>query len=309
MLLRRGRNHDPLCGIKAGSCAVIKPDWIAVDWGTSNLRAWAMGPAGVLAEVAARLDTRLLTPAEFEPALVRLVGGWLRQTATPVICSGASWVMGAYRAVPCAPVDQTIALPSDDPRLRLGLVSGLKQSAPADVMQGEETQVAGALTLLRDFDGILCLPGSQSKWVHVSAGEVVSFQSFLTGDLFALLTRHLHLPQQTDLRDHDAAFDAALSQALSRPEKFAARLVSLRAEALLENLSPEVAVARLSGLLIGIELAAAKPYWLGQRVVLIGAPKLCTLYDRGLKAQGLQPESLDATACILSGLALAQGLL
>ena len=60
--------------------------------------------------------------------------------------------------------------------------------------------------------------------------------------------------------------------------------------------------ARLSGLLIGIELAGAKPYWLGQSVKLIGADKLSALYARALALQGLQAESLDATACTLAGL-------
>ena len=205
--------------------------------------------------------------------------------------------------------------PADFEPALLGLLApwlgagSMKQTAPADVMRGEETQIAGALTLLRDFDGILCLPGTHSKWVHVSAGEVVSFQSFMTGEIFALLRQHSVLRHGIAEGWDDAAFDAALSQALSRPEKIAARLFSLRAEALLENLSPELAFARLSGLLIGIELAAAIPYWLGQRVVLIGAPQLCSPYARALAAQGLQPETLDATACTLSGLALARGLL
>ena len=54
-------------------------------------------------------------------------------------------------------------------------------------MRGEETQIAGALALLPDFDGVFCLPGTHSKWAHVSAGEVVSFQTYMTGELFALL--------------------------------------------------------------------------------------------------------------------------
>ena len=294
----------------------MKPDWIAVDWGTSNLRAWAMGPDGVQAEASAALGMGQLAPADFEPALLGLIAPWLGAGSMPVIACGMvgarqGWLEAPYRAVPCAPVaeGQLIAVPTQDPRLRVRLVSGLKQTAPADVMRGEETQIAGALTLLRDFDGILCLPGTHSKWVHVSAGEVVSFQSFMTGEIFALLRQHSVLRHGIAEGWDDAAFDAALSQALSRPEKIAARLFSLRAEALLENLSPELAFARLSGLLIGIELAAAKPYWLGQRVVLIGASQLCSPYARALAAQGLQPETLDATACTLSGLALARGLL
>jgi 2-dehydro-3-deoxygalactonokinase len=83
----------------------------------------------------------------------------------------------------------------------------------------------------------------------------------------------------------------------------------LRAEGLLNGLSPVAARSRLSGLMIGLELAAAKPYWLGQRIALIGAEALSTRYASALTAQGAVSESLDATACTLAGLAAARGVL
>jgi 2-dehydro-3-deoxygalactonokinase len=88
-----------------------------------------------------------------------------------------------------------------------------------------------------------------------------------------------------------------------RPERLGARLFSLRAEGLIAGLSPQAARARLSGLLIGTELAAAKPYWLGQRVTLIGAEKLSAAYARALSAQGVDAQRLSATECTLAGLA------
>ena len=125
----------------------------------------------------------------------------------------------------------------------------------------------------------------------------------MTGEIFALLStqsvlRHSLTAEGWD----DTAFDAGLSDALSRPDRIAARLFSLRAEGLLHGMTAAEARARLSGLLIGIELAGAKPYWLGQSVKLIGASKLSSLYARALSLQGLQAESLDATACTLAGL-------
>ena len=71
---------------------------------------------------------------------------------------------------------------------------------------------------------------------------------------------------------------------------------------LLHGLSGPQARSRLSGLLIGIELAGAKPYWLGQRVKLIGAEPLAASYARALQTQGLKTDRLDATACTLAGL-------
>lgn len=295
----------------------IIPDWIAVDWGTSNLRAWAMGPDGVLAEAASDEGMGKLTRDQFEGALLRLISDWLGSGKTRVIACGMvgarqGWHEAKYRAVPCTPVaaGELTPVTTADPRLDVAIVAGLSQSKPADVMRGEETQIAGALALLPEFDGVFCLPGTHSKWVHVSAGEVVSFQTFMTGEMFALLStqsvlRHGMASGGWD----DAAFDEGLSEAISRPEKIAARLFTLRAEGLLAGLSADAARARLSGLLIGIELAAAKPYWLGQEVVLVGTEALTASYARALATQGLSARKLDATACTLSGLASARGLL
>ena len=252
--------------------------WIAVDWGTSNLRAWAMGPAGPLAQATSDEGMGKLAPAEFEPALLRLISPWLTRPTAVLACGmvGArqGWREAKYRATPCTPVDAAgiLHVPTHDPRLTFHIAPGLSQDRPADVMRGEETQVAGVLALHPGFDGVICHPGTHSKWVHVSAGEVVSFQTYMTGELFALLSTQSVLRHGMAEGWDDAAFDAGVADALQSPDKFAARLFSLRAELLLHGLTPAQSRARLSGLLIGIELAGAKPYWLGQRVMLVGAP-------------------------------------
>jgi 2-dehydro-3-deoxygalactonokinase len=152
------------------------------------------------------------------------------------------------------------------------------------------------------FDGIVCLPGTHSKWAHISAGEVVSFQTFLTGEMFALLAGHSVGASGWD----DAAFAEAVADAITSPARVSARLFGLRAEALLADLAPETARARLSGLLIGAELAAARPYWLGQRVVIVAADGIAHAYAAALAAQGVQAELLPADQMTLAGLTLAQ---
>jgi 2-dehydro-3-deoxygalactonokinase len=287
----------------------ISPDWIAVDWGTTNLRVWAIGGGQILAEASSDDGMGKLARDGYEPALLRLIGSWLDNRPPVIACgmvgSRQGWCEAPYRAVPCPPVDHAalVLAPTTDPRLRVGIAPGLKQTAPADVMRGEETQIAGALALTPGYDGVFCLPGTHTKWVHISAGEVVSFQTYMTGEMFALLSESsvLRHGMQGGGWD-DAAFDVGVSDALSRPERIGARLFSLRAEGLIAGLSPAAARSRLSGLLIGTELAAARPYWLGQRVTLIGAEKLSAAYARALSLQGIQVDSLSATACTLAGL-------
>jgi 2-dehydro-3-deoxygalactonokinase len=294
---------------------MTEPAWIAVDWGTTHLRAWAMGAgAGVLAEASSADGMAALAPEAFEPALLRLVGGWLQGPTDIVACGmvGArqGWIEAAYRAVPCAPLGgPLVAAPARDPRLKVYIVSGLKQLAPPDVMRGEETQIAGFLATHPGFDGILCLPGTHTKWVHVSAGEVVSFASFMTGELFDLLSRQSVLRHSTAEGWDDDAFTEAVSDSLSRPERLASQLFGLRAGDLLGQRSAAAARARLSGLLIGAELAAARPYWLGQEIALVGAERLMDLYSEALARQGCAPLRADATAMTLAGLAAARALL
>ena len=289
--------------------------WIAVDWGTSNLRVWLMGPDGPQAHATSDDGMGKLQPAEFEPALLRLIDPWLTTKQTVLACGmvGArqGWREAAYRAVPCTPVDAAAILhvPTQDPRIQFHIAPGLAQDRPADVMRGEETQVAGALALNPGFDGVICAPGTHSKWMQVSAGEVTSFQTYMTGELFALMSTQSVLRHSMNDGWDDASFDQGLSDALSRPDRIASKLFSLRAEFLLHGMTSAQARARLSGLLIGIELAGSKPYWLGQKVILIGAPALAANYIRALNAQGLTAQTLDATACTLAGLsALHKGL-
>ena len=284
--------------------------WIAVDWGTSKLRAWAMDGRQAGEERVSDDGMGKLAPAEFEGALLRLIGPWLTAGVTPVMACGMvgakqGWQEAPYRTLPCVPGDgfATMAVTTKDKRIAVRIAPGLRQDRPADVMRGEETQIAGALALLPGFDGVICLPGTHAKWVQISAGEVISFQTFMTGEIFALLSQNSVLRHGMASTDWDeVAFEEGVSVTLGQPALLSARLFSLRAEGLLHGMTPAQARSRLSGLLIGAELAASKPYWLGQRVVLVGAKSLQMNYARALAAQGLQAEALDAAACSLAGL-------
>jgi 2-dehydro-3-deoxygalactonokinase len=291
--------------------------WIAVDWGTSAVRAWAMdGADRVLAEASSDDGMGTLEPSGFEAALIRLISDWLPAAGAPPVPVFACGMVGArqgwreaqYRQVPCAPLGPEVTrIMPDDQRFTFSILPGLAQKRPADVMRGEETQIAGYLAKRPGFDGVISLPGTHTKWAQISAGEVVSFQTCMTGEMFALLADRsvLRHSVQAETLDLDA-FRAAVADALSDPQKLAARLFGIRAEALLSGLAPDTARGRLSGLLIGLELAATRPYWLGQDVVLIGAPRLSALYHEALAGQGAAAEILDVTAMTLGGLAAAR---
>ena len=287
--------------------------WVAVDWGTTYLRVWAVGSDGDI--VSKRNSDRGMSKlgrADFEPALRALIDDLLpADRDVPVIACGMvgsrqGWADAGYVATPCAPPGIACSVLPVGTKLPVHILSGVKQLKPADVMRGEETQIAGYLHDLPDFDGVVCLPGTHTKWVHVSAGEIVSFQTYMTGELFSMLSEMsvLRHSMVTVGWDNDA-FALAIADVMARPAAFAAQLFALRAGSLIEGMPPQAARARLSGLLIGLELAAARAYWLGRNVTIVGRKDLAQLYKVGLQAMGLSPEIANCEDMALLGLTAA----
>ena len=288
-------------------------DWIAADWGTSNLRLWALDAAGaVIAQRSSPKGMGGLAPEDFEPALLELAGDLLAPgRATRVVACGMAgarqgWIEAPYRAVPCTPAGPgAVHPPSRDPRLDVAILPGLSQANPPDVMRGEETQIAGFLEQTPGFDGTLCLPGTHSKWVTLAGGKVRGFRTAMTGEIFAFLAGQSVLRHAMAEGWDEAAFLAALDETLARPEALATSLFGIRAQALLAGGDGAAARSRLSGLLIWQELAATRPFWQHRPVTVIGAPKLSAAYVAALTHLGAKATPADGTGLVRAGLAAA----
>lgn len=291
--------------------------WIAVDWGTSSLRAWAIGSDGaVLARGASADGMGSLKPDGYEPALLRIVGPWLRADAAPVpvvVCGMAGarqgWREAPYRSVPCAPVsgDGLLSVETEDRRLAVRIVPGLSQQNPADVMRGEETQLAGLAATLRGATATVCMPGTHSKWARIENGVVTAFRTFMTGELFAIAAAHSVLRHSVaDAGQDEPAFFEAVGEMLAHPELLTGALFSVRARSLLAGAGNEAGRARLSGLLIGAELGASRSLWQGSRVHLVGAPALVESYALALRHAGGETVVEVGEALTLAGLKAAR---
>lgn len=290
----------------------LTPDWVAVDWGTTHMRAWLMSDGlSVLDRRDSDQGMGRLDRDGFAPALTALLGDVLGPTPLPVIVCGMAgsrqgWAEAPYVATPCAAPGVADATRISLPQMNVHILPGVKQMSPADVMRGEETQIAGFLAAEPKFDGVLCLPGTHNKWVRISAEEIVGFRTFMTGEVFALLSDQSVLRHSVTTEDwDDAAFAEALNDTMARPSDLAGTLFSLRAETLLHDLSPAAARARLSGVLIGAELAAAKPYWLGQDIAILGEAGIARAYEAALLSQGAMVRRINADSMTLAGLTAA----
>ena len=282
-------------------------NWLAVDWGTSSLRIWAMQDRTIVAQAKSDHGMANMTPDAYETVLREVAGPMLADELPIIICGMAGarqgWIEAAYRPVPASPMDVSLGVQPDAGGLNVVILNGMSQNDPPDVMRGEETQIAGVLLQEPKFDGVICLPGTHTKWARISAEEVCHFMTAMTGEIFALLSEKSVLRHGLPVSGHvDTAFLEAVDAAYTRPQRIASQLFGIRAAGLLAETDPAAARSRLSGYLIGMELAAAKPYWLGAHVALVGPEEMCDRYLAALESLGASATKRDATDATLDGL-------
>jgi len=289
--------------------------WIAADWGTTNLRIWALDAANhtVLHKASAR-GMSTLAPDEFEGALLELIDAYLPENRTiPVIICGMAgsrqgWREAPYRETPCAPPgvgNATIVEPTD-PRISVHILPGIKQMVPPDVMRGEETQIAGFLSDHPSFTGLICLPGTHTKWVVLEEGIITRFRTCMTGEVFALLKEKSVLQHSLAQEGFcDTSFEAAVKEITRSPERLTSELFGIRASGLIAGQTPEAATGRLSGLLVGAELAAVASEFHLQNAAILGTDQFSRVYGAALGILGHQSTLLDAESYTVKGLSLA----
>ena len=240
--------------------------------------ARASAPSGIL-QVAA---------GEFPNVLRGIVGDWLADGETNILLSGMvgsrqGWVEAAY--LPC-PADAAAiaaaltAVPFEGADIRL--VPGLSDRDDAgtpEVMRGEETQIIGALDAIGG-SGMVCLPGSHSKWARIEDRRIAGFRTYFSGEAFAALRSGTILGRMMDEAPHDdAAFAKGVAQSADGGHLLH-QLFGVRSLALFGELGTEQTASYLSGLLIGHEIRAALQADVA--VHLIGAAPLCALYAEAI---------------------------
>lgn len=295
------------------------PAFVAADWGTTRLRLWLMDDSGTpLAE--RRSDEGMATAGTkgFAATLEDNLAAMGAPADLPVVACGMvgarqGWVEAPYVAVP-APLENIFgaALSAPGASRDVRIVPGVSQPEPArpEVMRGEETQIAGALASMRPGRHVICLPGTHSKWAEVDDGRILAFRTAMTGELFALLAeksilRHSLGEPPEAFEPDDAFFAAGLRAALAEPHGLISSLFSIRAGGLLLGQGKRAAAARLSGMLIGHEIAAMRALARDAGMVLIASGRMGALYAAALSLAGLAFDSVDADDAVRRGLTAA----
>jgi len=292
--------------------------FVAVDWGSTALRAWLISESGeILAQHSSDQGVFSLEPSAFEDTLLNACEKWLADAPnTPVIMAGmigsrSGWQETAYQACPVKA--ETLGLNllalSNTRKLNLFVIPGVKTNSPsgsADVMRGEEVQIVGALAALQtspDSNALICLPGTHSKWAQTHQQEITNFSTFFTGEMFSLLGEFSSIGT---IMNGDAFDEASFREGLVYSQQaggFLHHIFSARARLLTDTWSGGSLNAYLSGIAIGHEFQGAKALYPNESTLcLIGNSHLQALYQIAASEFGFKAHSLDAADAIIQGI-------
>lgn len=283
---------------------------VAVDWGTTSLRLWVLARDGTVLSESRGPDGILSVKAGSYPdVLDRHLVTANAASGLPVIICGMAGARQGWVEAPYAdtPADVTslgngavrIDLPDRDVRIIPGVAQ--RDAHRPDVMRGEETQLLG----LGVADARVCIPGTHSKWVSMSAGRLTGFSTCMTGELYSILTEHSilrHSSTEMDFAADNGVFLTGIEAALRDDASLSQSLFNVRARGLVSE-DDGMGAAYLSGLLIGSEIAAARAeQGSGKTVTLLASGRLAAMYENALSAAGMKAQIADAELASRNGL-------
>jgi 2-dehydro-3-deoxygalactonokinase len=277
--------------------------FIAVDWGTTNRRAYLVEGAACSREFEDGRGILSVDRGEFEAAIgeIRARLGDRPMLLAGMIGSNRGWVEAPYISCPAGLDELAGGL------VRIGdevvIVPGVALTGQRfDVMRGEEVQLLGAVASGDIPSGCLvCHPGTHNKWVRIIDGRIDSFRTVMTGELFnllrdkSILSEILRAPAITG-----EAFCNGVKRGLSG-RGITSELFEARARYLLGDLSAEDGGSFVSGLLIGEDVRVGLGEGRVSNVIVMGRPELTGLYSVALAECGIGADEVDGEGAFIAG--------
>jgi 2-dehydro-3-deoxygalactonokinase len=284
---------------------VVTGDCIAVDWGTTNRRAYRLSAGGAVVDRIGDDRGVLAVPSDAYPAEIaelRARLGELPVVAAGMVGSTRGWQEVPYVPAPARLADIAAGARTVAPGVTLLPGVSLLDGERADVMRGEEVQVLGAIAAgLAGADALFCQPGTHNKWITVADGAITEFATAMTGEIFALLRGGGILAGMLDgpVSD-DATFRDGVRRGLGAIDVPVA-LFEVRASVLLGRIATAHAAARASGILIGAAVGA-RPALAQSEVKLLARGTLATLYAAAIEVAGGRATVVDDRAAFVAGI-------
>lgn len=279
--------------------------YIAIDWGSTNLRAWLYQGEECLESRQSEAGVTRLNGRSPAAVLAEITQHW-RDGATPVVMAGmvgsnVGWKIAPYLPLPAAfsDIGQQLTAVGDN----IWIIPGLCVSRDDNhnVMRGEETQLLGARALAPS--SVYVMPGTHCKWVLADRRQIHDFRTVLTGELHHLLLQHSLVgaglpPQETSA----AAFAAGLQRGINNPAVLP-QLFEVRASHVLGALPREQVSEFLSGLLIGAEVATLSDTFAGQQAIsLVAGSSLTSRYQQAFAAIGREVSAVAGDTAFQTGI-------
>ena len=283
--------------------------WIAIDWVTSNFRAFLMNHNQCIDTVNAHCGLLSVPDRQFDAALLPLIAPWLAQSPNlPLLMAGMVGSQQGWQEVPYVELpasgqrfaQQTAQVVTSwgSPCRIIAGACGVNAFGLPDVMRGEEIQLIGLAAQYPQERHLVILPGTHSKHATLEHDHILHFNTFMTGEIYAVMLNHSLLGKDLpEPCEDNPAFTLGVQNAQTAPYLSNA-LFSARTLKLSGAISAAQVASYLSGLLIGSELAALSE----TQAWIVGSPALSERYTRAASLLGITLTSVDGDSCFIHGM-------
>ncbi|EKT56038.1 2-dehydro-3-deoxygalactonokinase [Providencia burhodogranariea] len=286
--------------------------FIAIDWGSTNFRAYRVEEGQNTDVITLPIGITQLKHPNFDQLLSDALSPWhtwIEIFQVPIILAGMigsdrGWVDSGYQMLPqpisaikrgCIQIKSSLSTP-------IYVHSGLAINTLnfTNVMRGEEVQLLGAISLTND--DCYVFPGTHSKWIEPIDGQITSFNTIMTGELYYILMQHSLLGQSVPKAVLPEGFALGLKEGTLAGSDIISKLFIARSARVLHQMPAEMVAGWLSGLLIGHEVATQLTHFKNaSSFSIIAAPALAKLYQQAFQLNHIETTAIDPEQGILYG--------
>lgn len=284
-------------------------EWLIIDWGSTNFRAFAMDNRGNLVDkIDHKLGLLQITDGKFSESLKDILSDWLGSFQSfPIVMAGMvgadqGWIPVPYISAPVsienlAKKAHSFSLPWGAKATIIPGVSYLNISGNKDVMRGEEVQLFGLVNIINEANATALFPGTHSKHIEFHNNKLTQFTTYMTGELFSILATQSilgkGLPKQ---QPSESAFYKGVME--SKASNLTHQLFMTRTHRLFGKVKENAVLDYLSGLLIGYEIREIQT----KHVYLVGNKKLSIRYQVACKALSIDTTFINGDEAFLAGI-------
>ena len=283
-------------------------DWIAIDWGTTNFRAWIIKNNKILKEINRPHGIKNIPNKNFEDILNKNIkipkknNRKIKIISCGMIGSKQGWLDTGYEKNLNLTKNNLVKVKTKNKNIDFYIVKGLSQKQPYDVIRGEETQILGYLESDKKFSGFICLPGTHSKWIKITKGKLINFKTYMTGELFEIISRNSILKHSiNDKKINLKIFKNSVLLSQKKYFNLFEYLFEFRSRSLLTK-KKYYPKSELLAYLIGNEIKSNINELRNFKVIIIGSDFNSKLYSQAMQILKIDNKIINSKNITINGL-------